>query len=265
MSATFTTLPGEVRKEIYGLVFDFETVSITPIRRNARNFQLLNPLSQHTIDFHEICAPWRSLALLRVNREIYEDAAHYFYHKMIFRGPWPALESFIKGLGAYPRSLIRSVEITQTDFPYLVFEPNEAFKLLSGLPSLQRLRVAISVAEFSILVTPVEYPPSPQGLVDFSPSVEIRVFVPESEWEATAQNVWRNGKFGLVVRLPRPEPEDWSHRLIDVCDRILFGSHMVTDETADHATRQVAPKMLELHLDYEIPTSRPPESGKLSD
>lgn len=258
MSPTFTTLPWELRNEIYSYVFYYKNVSIRTFRRHAPKLWLLNPLPKRTDNFYGISAPQETLALLRINHQIYEEAAAYFYHKMLFRGTWPALRSFIKGIGAYRRDMIKSVEITQTDPIISVFKHNEAFRLLSGLPSLRKLRVAIPGIEFFKLVTSPEKPPSPQGLSNFTTSVEIRVFVPEHNRELIAQNGRRNGKFGLVLRAQLYGQENWFQPMSYSCDAKVFRGHMVTDKTADHVTRRVVPRVFELHFPYEIPTLRPP-------
>ena len=291
MSPTFTTLPWEIRNEIYNYVFDNKSISIVTYKEITRKFWLVNPLpkriedfhglsdsqktyalllAKHTQDCHGLSDPQKTLALLLVNHQISDEAAAYFYHKMLFRGTWAALRPFIKGIGAHRRDMIKSVEITQTGSIISIFKHNEAFQLLSELPSLRNLRVAITGMEFFRLVTIPEKGLSPQGLSNFTTSVEIRVFDSETsqEREVIAQNVRRNGNFGLVVRAQLNGQEDWFLPFFNPCDAKVVGRHqlyVIPGKTADHVTRRVAPRLFELFYRYEIPTLRPPGCEQASD
>lgn len=291
MSPTFTTLPWEIRNEIYSYVFDKKEISIVTYKQITRKFWLVNPLPKRTEDFHGVSDPQnylalllakrtelfhgasdpqKTLALLLVNHQISDEAAAYFYHKMLFRGTWAALRPFIKGIGAYRRDMIKSVEITRTDSIISVFKHNEAFQLLSELPSLRNLRVAITGMEFFSLVTIPEKGLSPQGLSNFTTSVEIRVFDSETsrDREVIAQNVRRNGNFGLVVRAQLNGQENWFLPFFNPFDAKVVGRHQLyvdPGKTADHVTRRVAPRLYELFYRYEIPTLRPPGCEQASD
>lgn len=218
MSPTFTTLPWEVRNEIYGYVFNYDNVTIRTVKPSTTKLWLLNLPPKRTGGFHGISTPQITLPLLHVNHQIYKEAAAYFYHKMLFRGTWSELGPFIKGIGTYRRNMIKSVEISDTDSTISVYKHNEAFQLLSGLPSLRRLRVAIDGIEFFNLVTRPKKPPGPQGLSKFTTSVEIRIFVPETNQEVIARNVRRNDTFGLELRKGFNGQANWFRLTSNLCD-----------------------------------------------
>lgn len=151
MSQIFTTLPLEVRNEIYSHVFHYD--SITPKNNNTGKLLHLNtrPELDDTFLLYKTSDPQKFLALLCVNHQISDEAAAFFYGKTNFHGEWHEVAAFIKGIGAHRRDMIRSVEISHPVWLAFAFDKDENFELLSGLPNLRRVRIAASVPDFTHL------------------------------------------------------------------------------------------------------------------
>ena len=146
MSPNFVTLPLEVRNEIYSHVFDYDP--ITPyIGRNGKRL-LFHRLRGHSDDFYAISDPKSFLALLEVNHKISNEAAAYFYGNMIFRGKWPQITAFIKGIGTRRRDMIRTVEIKHLALTDFQFDKDDTLELLGALPKLRTAHITTSVRDF---------------------------------------------------------------------------------------------------------------------
>lgn len=148
MSSSFTTLPLEIRNEIYSHVFDYD--SVMPLSHDDYKHLILYPAPQET----DVCYgddPQDLLAIFYVNHQISDEAAAYFYGKKTFRGEWNAIATFIKGIGARRRDRIRSVAIWHPDLLTSFSDIVETFELLSRLPNLRKLRVSAFVHDFTQL------------------------------------------------------------------------------------------------------------------
>lgn len=152
MSPNLTTLPLEVRNEIYGHLFKHE--SITPFTNKTGKLLYLNTLPKHDDSFllFKASHPQKFLALLLVNRQISDEAATFFYAKTKFHGKWFDVVAFVKGIGARRRDMIRSVEISHPAGLNFVFEKDEDLEMLSGLlPNLRTLRITAWAPDFTRL------------------------------------------------------------------------------------------------------------------
>lgn len=149
MSPTFTTLPLEIRNQIYSHVFDFDR--IRPFVGNLRERWLFQSLPKPSEHIYLKNDAQRILALLFVNHQISDEAASYFYGKTKFRGDWREVADFVKGIGARRRDLVRSVEISHRSWQAFVFENDESFDLLGGLANLRTVRITASALEFTHL------------------------------------------------------------------------------------------------------------------
>ncbi|CAF9932698.1 MAG: hypothetical protein ALECFALPRED_005359 [Alectoria fallacina] len=149
MSPSFTTLPLEIRNQIYSHVFDFDR--IRPFAGNLRKRLLFHSLPKPSEDFYLKNDAQHILALLFVNHQSSDEAASYFYGKTRFCGCWREVADFVKGIGARRRNLVRDVEISHPSWLAFVFKKNESFKLLGGLANLRTVRITASVPDFTHL------------------------------------------------------------------------------------------------------------------
>ena len=139
MPTTLTTLPLEVRNEIYAFVFDHDR--LTPRNdtpgRLCKSFQFEQGQSG-PYPWGEDNLPQQNLALLSVSQEISHEAVAYFYGKTIFQGSWPLIAAFVKGIGAQRRNMIRTIEI---DWEQSLFENDENFDMLAELTNLRTVHI----------------------------------------------------------------------------------------------------------------------------
>ena len=149
MPTTFTTLPLEVRNEIYTFVFDHDRLSPSDSApgRLCKSFEY-----EHT---PRGCRPWvtdlppqQILALLSVNQQVSDEAAAYFYGKTIFYGDWPLIAAFVKGIGAQRRNMITRIRI---DCKQSLFKDDENLDMLAELPKLRTVRIYAITADFTHL------------------------------------------------------------------------------------------------------------------
>ena len=139
MPTTLTTLPLEVRNEIYAFVFDHDRLTPrddTP-GRLCKSFQCEQGQSG-PYPWGEDLLSQQNLALLSVSQQISHEAAAYFYGKTIFQGTWPLIAAFVKGIGAQRRNLIRTIEI---DWEQSLFEDDESLDMLAELTSLRTVHI----------------------------------------------------------------------------------------------------------------------------
>ena len=146
MSPTLTTLPLELRNEIYSHVFNYEDIVV-----NDRHLLLYKTSNLYDHDFFTKFDPQRILALLYINHQVSDEAAAYFYAKTNFCGQWPEIASFVKGIGARRRDLIRSVHISQPSGIKSLFNGDIIVELLSGLPNLRKVCILTSGSDFTPL------------------------------------------------------------------------------------------------------------------
>ena len=171
MSSTFTTLPLEVRNEIYSHVFGYDSIMLSS--SDTGKHLLLFPSPQKTDGFYGKSDPQRILAILYVNHQISNEAAAYFYGKTTFRiGEWGAVTAFIKGIGARRRDMVKSVTISYPNLLALRVDNGETFELLSRLPGLRKVRVSTSVQNFTQLQNDL----TRGGILEFAGEVEIAVY-----------------------------------------------------------------------------------------
>ena len=152
MPPTFTTLPLEVRNEIYGHLFCYD--SITPLSSKTGKLLHLNNRPRLAPDFllHIPSDPQNFLALLSVNHQISDEAADFFYYKTTFHGKWHEIVAFVKGIGARRGNMIRSMEISHPNWYAFIFDKDEDLEMLSGLlPNLRTLHIAASAPDFTRL------------------------------------------------------------------------------------------------------------------
>ena len=141
MPTTLTTLPLEVRNEIYTFVFDHDRLRL---RGRPRKFFQYD----HSHGPYKRLAPQQTLALLSVSQQLSDEAAAYFYGKTIFRGTWPLIAAFVKGIGAQRRHMIRRVEI---DGELSSFEDDESLDMLAELTSLRTVHIRAFTSDFTRL------------------------------------------------------------------------------------------------------------------
>ena len=149
MPTILTTLPLEVRNEIYAIVFDHEC--LTPLDdtsgRRCKSFQYEQGQTG-PFPWGEDLLPQQILALLSVSRQISHEAAAYFYDKTIFKGDWPIIAAFVKGIGAQRRNMIRTIEI---DWEQSLFEVDESLDMLAELTSLRTVHIYGPTTDFKQL------------------------------------------------------------------------------------------------------------------
>lgn len=108
---TFFDLPQEIRDEIYGYVFECDTVS--PCAKNTNNQLRKRLVVNHTIHrgqrFLPSYRPNDVLALLLVNRQISTEAAQCFYGNTSFSGTVDNVYLFLKGIGPERRNMVRTI------------------------------------------------------------------------------------------------------------------------------------------------------------
>ncbi|CAD6592422.1 MAG: hypothetical protein ASARMPREDX12_006079 [Alectoria sarmentosa] len=152
MSPAFTTLPLEIRNQIYSHVFDFDR--IRPVVEGDFRKRLLFhslPKLRPSEDVYLKNDAQHILALLFVNHQISDEAASHFYGKTKFCGYWREVADFVNGIGARRRNLVRSVEISHPSWLAFDFKNNDFFELLGGLANLRMVRITASVLDFTHL------------------------------------------------------------------------------------------------------------------
>ena len=169
MSSRFTTLPLEIRSEIYSHVFRYD--SIMPLSYHTEKRLLLSPLPQRTDGFCGKFDPQHILAILYVNHQISDEAVAHLYGKTTFRGEWGMITAFVKGIGARRRDIIRSVAISEPDLLASPFDDGDTFELLRRLPSLRKFRVSTSVGDFTQLQNELVR----RGILELAGTVDITV------------------------------------------------------------------------------------------
>ena len=136
MPPNFTSLPPELRNEIYSHVFNYGSNTLW-VGNGGRFYKTM-------YDTKYLRQP---LALLAVNHQISDEAAACFYGKIRFRGEWPLMADFLQGIGAWRRDMIRSVSI------WSLYDgldaAGEVFELLSALPSLRIVRIDAAAEDFT--------------------------------------------------------------------------------------------------------------------
>ena len=171
MPTTLTTLPLEVRNEIYSFVFDYGHLTVRDddpgcLLRTFRyeySYSGSHPWGKH---FY----PQQILALLSVSQQLSDEAAAYFYGKTIFRGTWPLIAAFIKGIGAQRRNMIRRVEI---DWGQSLFKGGEDLDMLAELTSLRTVHIYALKSHFKRL----QKKSIPGCILGLAGKVDIAIFV----------------------------------------------------------------------------------------
>ena len=146
MATTFTTLPLEVRNEIYTFVFDHDRLS----PRDSAPGRLCKSFQYEHSDggfwgWVRDLLPQQTLALLSVNQQISDEAAAHFYGKTTFYGNWPLIAAFVKGIGAQRRNMIRNIEI---DCGQSLFKDDENLDMLAGLTNLRTVDIYANSTDF---------------------------------------------------------------------------------------------------------------------
>ncbi|KAM0799011.1 hypothetical protein BDR22DRAFT_822922 [Usnea florida] len=136
MPRTFTTLPLEVRNEIYAFVFDHDR--LTPRDGSPGRLCKSFEYAQGQNAGGEDLLPQQNLALLSVSQQISHEAAAYFYGKTIFRGTWYVIAPFINGIGVQRRNMIRTIELF---WRQSLFEGDESPDMLAELTSLRTVHI----------------------------------------------------------------------------------------------------------------------------
>ena len=147
MPTTFTTLPLEVRNEIYTFVFDHDRLSPCDNAPLCKAFQYEHSPDGHWPWVREL-HPQQTLALLSVSQQISDEAAAYFYGNTIFYGYWPLIAAFVKGIGAQRRNMIRRIEI---DWKQSLFKDDENLDMLAELTGLQTVHMYAITKDFTHL------------------------------------------------------------------------------------------------------------------
>ena len=139
MPTTLTTLPLEVRNEIYAFVFDHGLLTLRADDR-GRLCKFLQYEQGPSGPYHwgEDLPPQKNLALLSVSQQVSHEAAAYFYGKTIFHGTWPLIAAFVKGISAQRRNLIRTIEL---DWEQSLFEDDESFNMLAESTCLRTVHI----------------------------------------------------------------------------------------------------------------------------
>lgn len=148
MLPTFTTLPLEIRNEIYSHIFKCDYISMI---ESARKRWLLVPQSKPRNGFYNVSYPQATLALLCVDHQISDKAATYFYANTRFEGEWSQIAAFVKGIAARRRDMIRSLEISHPYPTAFGSEGAEVLELLSVLANLRIVRIAASKPDWTRL------------------------------------------------------------------------------------------------------------------
>lgn len=157
---TFLDLPPEIRDVIYELVL-VETPRHQRRHTATCDWLKLPPSHERRDLLNEIgsgsgigpnppipcrCAKRRNLAILSVNRQIYNESSYVLWTKNVFSFDWVKdFNHWFNGLGAAKRSIIRHLAIYFVQplvFPEEATEPDDQEQLLANLlqcPGLQRL------------------------------------------------------------------------------------------------------------------------------
>ena len=149
MPTTFTTLPLEVRNDIYSFVFDHGC--LTPLEDAPwgwyKSFQCISG-HREPDPGTEYLFPQQILALLSVSQQVSDEAAAYFYGKTIFEGTWPLIAAFVKGIGAQRRNMIRTIVI---NWHQSLFKDDESLDMLAELTSLRTVHIYGITTDFTHL------------------------------------------------------------------------------------------------------------------
>lgn len=144
MSISFTTLPLEVRNQIYGGVFScisrHPTSPVTP--RPIKS--CFDPVPDRNDALNCKGYAQEVLALLLVNRQISDESAMYFYAKTTFRAEEWHMIHFLRGVGSRRRNSITSMEIV---YDWLLEDApieQSIFDLLCTMHSLRTVRCECS-------------------------------------------------------------------------------------------------------------------------
>ena len=149
MAPTFTTLPLEIRHEIYRHVFDYDF--ITPQAGKYSRRLIFHPPPERYHGFTEKSNPQILLALLSVSQQVSIEAQAFFYGNTQFRGKRFQIVAFIKGIGPRRRDAVRSVTVSHPASLAFRFDNGETLEMLGLLPNLRTLRITASVRDFTRL------------------------------------------------------------------------------------------------------------------
>lgn len=169
MPTILTTLPLEVRNEIYKFVFDHDHLSPHANWGPCKSFRFELGHGSPWPLANDVLAQ-QILALLSVSQQVSDEAAAYFYGKTVFYGNWPLIAAFVKGIGAQRRNMIRRIEI---DCEKSSFKDDENFEMLAELASLRTVHLCAISKDF----TPLQNDTIPGCILGLVGKVDIDITV----------------------------------------------------------------------------------------
>ena len=203
MPPTFTTLPREIRNEIYSNIFGCAFYMLDVL--SSGKFLTLNPHSQEWVHKYHLADPQIVLALLSVNHQISDEVAPLFYGKQTLRTNWCDILPFLKGIGPRRRGLITSVHIFGWGYDEMRQDCRETFDLLDGITDLRTVRIesgGLNLARYQSEL--IEF-----GILKLAGKVDIGVYNNFYKSRACGRHLE-----GCVWSCTRGSTE-WTHRELD--------------------------------------------------